>query len=217
MQTFCYPSNVYHREVLEPYVYPALDHAQTRLLSNPAYKNVVEPGYAVARDSSKRLWQGPLRPVVDRVSRGARRVYLTFVEPHLPYLLARFHALTAPYTSRLSAFHQTHVSPRLVMAQAYAKTASDRSVNTYNYVSTHPLTDTIRKYANVGFQFGRRKGYDAYVLIRPHVVRAIERAEVIAKEVLGPRAVAGLEWGADRAARGWEVLKLCAGLSQLCR
>ena len=81
-------------------------------------------------------------------------------------------------------------------------------METYNYVSTHPITGTVVKYGNAGYQVAKRIGQDAYVWSRPHLVRAGQQAETIAKEVLGPRAVRALEWGADQAARGWAVAKL---------
>jgi hypothetical protein len=36
-KTLCYPANIYHRDVLKPYVYPALDDAQKRLAQHPLY------------------------------------------------------------------------------------------------------------------------------------------------------------------------------------
>jgi hypothetical protein len=130
------------------------------------------------------------------------------VQPHIPYLKARAQALTAPYSSRASAFHQSYISPRLATAQSYAKNASDRTAKTYTYVSTHPLTGTTQKFLNAFYQVARRRGYDAYVWSRPHLIRAGQLAETIAKEFLGPHAVRALQWGADQAVRGWVVLKL---------
>ena len=208
LQSFCYPSNVYHREVLKPYIYPVIDQVQNSALSHPIYTRALEPGFSVATDTCTRLWEGPLQPIVHRISRGSRRFYLTFVEPHIPYLKKQAYALTAPYTSRLSALHHSYISPHLATAQMYAQSSFDKSVEAYNYASTHPVTTTVGRYGSTGYQFSRRKGYDAYIWSRPHLVRAGQRAEIVAKDVLGPKAISALQWGAEQAVRGWTVLRL---------
>ena len=93
----------------------------------------------------------------------------------------------------------------------YAKSSSDKSIEAYNYASTHPVTTTAGRYGNLGYQFSRSKGYDAYIWSRPHLVKAGQRAEIIAKDVLGPRAISALQWGADQAIRGWIVLRSYVG------
>ncbi|KAK4689631.1 hypothetical protein P7C73_g490, partial [Tremellales sp. Uapishka_1] len=207
-QTLCHPANVYHQTVLEPYVYPVIDQYKNRLVSHPLYVSGVEPAYRFGQSTSRKIWEGPVRPIVDRVVRGARKFYLTFVEPHIPYLKAQYYTLTSPYTSRISDAHGTYIAPHIAAAKAQLGTAAAKSIQGYNYVSTHPLTGTASSYANKGYKVGREKGDQAYVFARPHVIKGAKEAERIAKEILGPRAVKGLEWGAEQATRGWAVVKV---------
>ncbi|WVW85264.1 hypothetical protein I302_107302 [Kwoniella bestiolae CBS 10118] len=189
----CYPANVYHREILQPYVYPVLDKAQDRFTTSPYYVNYAKPTYNKAESVAKGLYNGPLKPVI----RGIRRFYFTFIQPHFPYLRAKYHALTAPYTSRIHAF----AKPHLETANQYVNLASDNAVKGYNYASTHPLTGQLSKYAQKGYAVGSEKGYQAYTWSKPHFLRARLEIERITREILGPRAVKALQRATIEAAK----------------
>jgi len=206
-QTLCYPANVYHSEILQPYVYPVVEKLQDRAQAHPIYVKGLEPAYRIGSSAGQRAWDGPVKPVVERIQRGARRVYLTFVEPHLPYIKTKARALTAPYTSRLASYHETYLSPHISTAGKYSQIAGKRSVESYNYVKAHPLTGTAAKYANKGFQVGKARTQQAYRLAKPHAVRAGKEAERITREILGPRVIAGLEWSGVQIGKGWVVVK----------
>ncbi|WVR09310.1 hypothetical protein IAU60_006375 [Kwoniella sp. DSM 27419] len=193
----CYPANVYHREFLEPYVYPFIGDAHKRVTTSPAYINYVEPARLQVQSASQKAWNGPLKPIVNRTVRGARRFYLTFVQPHIPYLRAKVYGLTAPYTSRISAF----ASPHIATANAYATSASDRAVKGYKYAATHPLTGMASGYAQKGYKVGSEQSHKAYQWSKPHALRFRLEVERIIKEVLAPRAVKDLRSAAVQIAK----------------
>lgn len=206
-QSLCYPANAYHDAVLEPYIYPLVERAQGNVLNHPVYVKGVEPSYTKVRDTSTKVWNGPVGPVVRRIQRGVKRAYLTLVQPHLPYVKAKFNTITAPYTSRIAALHNQYLHPQLAAAQLYANSAKDQSVKVYKYVSSHPVTSQAGKYANAGYQVGRKRSIDAYNFSKPHAIRGAKEAERIAREILGPRVIRGLEIGGKHAARGYGIVK----------
>ena len=187
--TLCYPANVYHDTVLEPYVYPRLAAARASFTSHPLYTDRVLPAYASATEAANRVWEGPVKPVIGRVQRGARRFWLTFIEPHLPYLRAKLHGLTAPYTARANAFQRQYVSPHIATAKGYAKGASDSTKQGYKYVAGHPLTAHAGKYGRLA----HNKGYEAYLASHPHLARAYDQTRRVVLEVILPRVLKGLE------------------------
>ncbi|WWC63646.1 uncharacterized protein I303_106251 [Kwoniella dejecticola CBS 10117] len=193
----CYPANVYHREILQPYVYPALDKAQDRFTASPYYVNYAKPTYDKADHTLRTLYNGPVKPVVNRIIRGAKRFYFTFVQPHIPYLKAKYHTLTAPYTSRISAFARPHLDT----ASQYANLATENAVKGYKFASTHPVTGQISKYAQKGYQVGSENGNKAYQWSKPHVLRARLEVERITREILGPRAVRAIQRATVEAAK----------------
>ena len=205
--TFCYPANVYHREVLQPYVYPVLENAQDRVFSHPIYTSGVQPALDSAQETSKRLWEGPIRPIVDRTSRGARRFYLTFIQPHIPYLKARFYALTSPYSSRISHLYSLHVAPHVQTASEYARAGGNGAVDTYRYVASHPLTGHAGRYTKQGYQLGRRKSIDAYTWSRPHVLRAGNEGYRVASQTIFPKVVEGYTWSEAQMTRGRKIVQ----------
>lgn len=207
-RTLCYPANVYHREVLQPYIYPVVADLQSRAQAHPIYTKALEPGYRVASANGKRIWEGPVRPVVEKTRKGVRRAYLTFVEPHLPYLRTKVHTLTAPYTSRISALHRQYVAPHLTTAGRYAQTAGKSTVDTYKYVAAHPFTGHAGRYANAGYQVSKAKSQQAYEWSKPHAIRGGREAERIAREILGPRVIAGAKYAGEQIHRIWVLVKM---------
>jgi hypothetical protein len=115
--------------------------------------------------------------------------------------------LTHPYTQRISALHKQHLAPRLNTAQNYASYAGQKATENYRYIQSHPLTGQANKYANQGYQVGKKRSSDAYGFSKPHAIRGAKEAERIAREVLGPRAVRGLEIAAVHVEKGWEYIK----------
>ena len=206
-QTLCYPANAYHDAVLQPYIYPLVEKAQGNVLNHPVYVNAVEPSYTKVRDTSTKVWNGPVGPVVKRVQRELKRAYLTLVQPHIPYVKTKFITLTAPYTSRISALHNQYLHPQLAAAQLYANSAKYQSIKSYKYVASHPVTGQAGKYANAGYQVGRKRSIDAYNYSKPHAIRGAKEAERITREILGPRVIRGLEIGGKHAARGYGIVK----------
>ncbi|WVQ95245.1 hypothetical protein IAU59_002340 [Kwoniella sp. CBS 9459] len=199
----CYPANVYHREVLRPYVYPFIDDVQNKIATHPTYTTYVEPATKQVQTASYRAWNGPIKPVVNRTVRGAKRFYFTFVQPHIPYVKARVNAVTAPYTSRISAF----ASPHIATANAYANAASQNAVNGYKYAAAHPFTDKASRYAQKSYQIGSERGQRAYNWSKPHLLRARLELERITKEVLGPRAVKGIQHASIQFAKFQAALR----------
>jgi hypothetical protein len=206
-QSLCYPANAYHDAVLEPYIYPLVERAQGNLVNHPVYVKGVEPSYTRVKDTSTKVWNGPIRPVALRLQREIKRAYLTFVQPHIPYIKTKFTTLTSPYTSRISALHNQYLHPQLAAAQLYANSAKDQSVKSYKYVASHPVTGQAGKYANAGYQVGRKRSIDAYKFSKPHAIRAGKEAERITREILGPRVIRGLEIGGHHVAKGYGILK----------
>ncbi|KAK8854512.1 hypothetical protein IAR55_003251 [Kwoniella newhampshirensis] len=199
----CYPANVYHREFLQPYVYPVLGDVQDRLTRSPAYRHVIGPATTNIKTAGSKAWNGPVKPVVNNVTRAARKFYLTFIQPHIPYLKARFHTFVDPYTTRISAFS----SPHLTTVRKYAYGLSNKAIEYYEYASTHPLTGHANDYAKKGYKVSSEKGYQAFQWSRPHAHRFRRETERIATQVLGPRAVQAAEMTAARISQAWGVLK----------
>ncbi|WVQ74157.1 hypothetical protein IAR50_003749 [Cryptococcus sp. DSM 104548] len=199
----CYPANVYHKEVLQPYVYPVLDDLQTKVVTSSPYVNYVEPASVQARRVGVKVWNGPVKPVVTRIQRGIRRFYLTFVEPHIPYLKARYHTFVDPYTTRISAL----TAPHLASARAYAAQAGTNAYAAYQYAAGHPYTGHASRYAQKGYKVGSQKGFEAYKWSRPHAVRAGSELRRVATQVLGPRAVKAAEVAFAQVEAAWKVVK----------
>ncbi|ODN73152.1 hypothetical protein L202_07719 [Cryptococcus amylolentus CBS 6039] len=199
----CYPANVYNAKVLQPYVYPVLDDLQAKVITSSPYVNYVEPASVQAQRVGVKLWNGPVKPVVTRIQRGIRRFYLTFVEPHIPYLNARYHTFVDPYTTRISAL----TAPHLASARAYAAQAGANAYGTYQYAASHPYTGHASRYAQQGYKVGSQKGFEAYKWSRPHAIRAGEEVRRIATQVLGPRAVKAAEVAFAQIDAAWKIVK----------
>lgn len=207
-QTLCYPSNVYHRNVLQPYIYPFIEDRLDRIRAGPVYVKAIKPAYTSAVETTRQAWNGPVKPVVERIQRGARKFYLTFVEPHIPYLKTKYTALTAPYTSRVTAFHNQHLAPHLATANRYAHSTSKRSVELYKQVAAHPYTGHAARYANQIYQLAKVKGHQAYQISKPHAIRAGKEAERVVREILGPRVLEGLKWSKGQLDKVGAIVKL---------
>ena len=215
-QSLCYPANAYHDAVLKPYIYPLVEKAQGHAVNHPVYVKGLEPSYTKVKDTTTKVWNGPVAPVARRLQREIKRAYLTLVQPHIPYVKTKFNTLTAPYTSRISALHNQYLHPQLAAAQLYANSAKDQSVKSYKYVASHPVTGQAGKYANKGYQVGRKRSIDAYNFSKPHAIRGAKEAERITREILGPRVIRGLEIGGKHAARGYGIVKGYVPIHHIC-
>jgi hypothetical protein len=181
--------------------------AQEMGKQHPIYRRVLEPNVAWVQARGAEIWNGPVRPILNRVDRTLRKIYLKYIQPRMPYFKARLYAVTAPYTQRISGLHQQYLAPHVYTAQGFAQVAGKNAVNNYRYVQSHPLTGQAGKIANRALQQGKKRGTQLYQYSRPHVVRGGKEAERIAREILGPRAVRGLQIAAAEAERRWEVIK----------
>lgn len=199
----CYPANVYHREVLQPYIYPILDDLHTKITTSAPYIDYVEPASRQAKQIGVKAWNGPIKPVVNRIRRGVRRFYLTFIQPHIPYFRAKYHTFADPYTARISAF----ASPYVAKANVYANQTRDYVTKFYQYAASHPFTGHAGRYAHKGYTISSEKGNQAYQWSKPYALRASVEAKRIATQVLGPRAVRGLEIGAQYISKTWKLFK----------
>ncbi|KIR77760.1 hypothetical protein I306_05496 [Cryptococcus gattii EJB2] len=204
----CYPANVYHREVLQPYIYPVLDDLHTKVTTSAPYVDYVEPASRRVNQIGVKAWNGPIKPVVNRIRRGVRRFYLTFIQPHIPYLRAKYHTFADPYTARISAF----ASPYVAKANVYANQIRDLAVKFYQYAVRHPFTGHAGRYAHKGYIISSEKGNQVYQWSKPHAIRATVEAKRIAIQVLGPKAVKALEVGAQYISKTWKLFKyhVCA-------
>ena len=142
-------------------------------------------------------------PVVDRIQRTARKTYLTYISPRVPYIQSKINSYTAPWTSHISALHRQHVAPHLNVAQGYANAGTRSGIQAYQAIAGHPVTGQLAGYANAGARQAGQRGYDAYTWSRPHATRLGREADRVAREVLGPRVASGLGWGATQAGMGW--------------
>ncbi|WOO78389.1 uncharacterized protein LOC62_02G001937 [Vanrija pseudolonga] len=188
-KALCYPANVYHKEVLEPYVYPVIADVQAKITAHPVYKEHVEPKYNFAKATGTRIWEGPVKPIVDRTCRGARKFYLTYVAPHEPYIHAKYTEYTAPIVNRVSAAHKTYVEPHVNTAGEYAYAGAKTGHEYYRFAADHPITHQAGKHAQTAFSLGRKHGYNAYVYAKPHALTAWDKIVLFTKQVIIPKSI----------------------------
>lgn len=206
-KALCYPANVYHRDVLVPYVYPALEDAKARLQSHPVYTQNIEPKIKFAKTSACRVWNGPLKPVVDRIVRGAQKVNLTYIQPHVPFVKAKFTEATAPVTLRLQELYKVHLAPHVKVAKSYLCAAAKQAKATYREVVAHPVSKQAHKHGQHAFKLGKHHGYRAYLASRPHAIRAWNEGRRHTRDTIIPRAVQALHFVSNQIAHAWLVIK----------
>lgn len=206
-RTLCYPANVYHREVLAPYVYPALEDYKVKVTESPIFKNAVEPTYQAAKDHTLKVWNGPLKPVVTRTGRGAQIFHRTYVAPHVPYVRAKFTEATAPLRMRIYALYQTYLAPHVQVAQKHACTAYKHSKATFHHVAGHPVTAQAGKHAQNAFSFSRQQGARAYDYSRPHAIWAYNQGKHHTHHTVLPRVIYGLEVAGNQIQSTWTLVK----------
>lgn len=192
-QTLCYPANVYHKEVLEPYVLPVLHDASAKIEAHPVFQQQVKPALKAYEDACLRLWNGPVKPVVDRIGRGARKFHLTYVQPRLPYIEAKFTELTAPIILRVKALYNQHAAHHVNAAKKHACTAAKQGKAAYRQVAGHPLTAQAGKHAQTAFKLGKEHSHKAYKFSRPHVINAYNVGSHHAQHTILPRVLQALE------------------------
>lgn len=205
-RTLCYPSNLYHQEVLVPYVYPALENAKARLQAHPVYVNNVEPGVRAVKASADRVWNGPVKPVVSRLSRGAQKVHLTYVQPHVPFVKAKFTEATAPLTLRVQAFNKQHVAPRWLIVKKYICAIVKQAKTVYRQVIGHPLSKIAHHHSQRAYKIGKHHSYRAYIASRPHAIRAWNEGRRHTRDTVIPRAVQAYQLVSNQVARIWLII-----------
>ncbi|WWC90386.1 uncharacterized protein L201_005320 [Kwoniella dendrophila CBS 6074] len=194
----CYPSNVYHREFLQPYIYPVIDKAQNRFTTSPYYVNYAKPTYDKSEKLLTDLYHGPaIKPIRIRIIKTSKKIYYTFIQPHIPYLKAKYYSLTEPYTSRINSF----IKPHIETANQYVNLVNDKAIKSYNYASTHPVTGQATKLAQKGYKISSENSYKVYQWSKPHFLRARLEIERITREILGPRAVKAIQRATVEAAK----------------
>lgn len=206
-RTLCYPANVYHKEVLVPYVYPAIEDAKTHLHQSPLYRDILEPRYNVAKGHATKLWNGPIKPVVDRTHRGAKIVHRTYIAPHVPYVKAKFTEATAPLRMRLYALYLQYIAPHVQVAKKHACTAYKHGKATYSQVAGHPMTAQAGKHARNAFFFSKAKGAKAYEYIKPHAIWAYNEGLRHTHQTVLPRTAQGLKFAGTHVDNSWNVVK----------
>lgn len=207
-KTLCYPANVYHDEVLVPYVYPAIEDAKDKATSTPFYQDKVEPAYKKAKAVALKAWDGTVKPVVDRTCRGARIVYRKYIAPHAPYVKAKFTEATAPLRIRLKALYKTHIGPHVRVAKKRACSAMKRVKAKYNQVAGNPMTKRVGRQAHSAFIFSRNQGGRAYAYSRPHAIRAYNVGKRHARETVIPRSVQALKYAGKQVCNTWTHIKV---------
>ncbi|BEI84886.1 hypothetical protein CcaverHIS002_0502870 [Cutaneotrichosporon cavernicola] len=212
-RTLCYPANVYHDEVLVPYIYPAIEDAKVQVASIPFYQHTVEPTYKKAKGHALKIWNGPVKPVVDRTFRGARIVHRTYIAPHVPYVKAKFTEATAPLRMRLCALYKIHVAPHVKVAKMRACAAIKSSKATFNQVAGHPTTKQAGKQAHNAFLFSQKQGTRAYAYSRPHAIWAYSEGKRHTRDTVIPRTIQGLNYAGKQVCNTWALIKAeCAKL-----
>lgn len=213
-QTLCYPAYQYHDKVLEPYVYPALEDVQAKIQAHPVYTDKLEPGYQAAKATAERVWNGPVKPVVDRIARGARKFHLTHIQPRLPYLRAKLNELTAPVAHRLAAArahvcaqYKTHAAPHVKVAAKNAQALYAQAEAHFHTAAGHPLTKQAGRHAHTAFRVTKDHSHKAYVFSKPHVVRGWHFTAHHSQHTVLPRVAQGLEIAADYMTRGLRIVK----------
>lgn len=206
-KTFCYPANVYYDEVLVPYVYPALEEAKVKVASTPFYQRTLEPTYQKAKGHVLKIWNGPVKPVVDRTYRGAQIVHRTYVAPHVPYVKAKFTEATAPLRMYLCSLYKTHLAPHVKVAKKHGCTAVKSSKATFNQVAGHPAIKQAGKQAHTAFLYSRNQGARAYQYSRPHAIWAYNEGTRHTHETVIPRVIQSLDYAGKQACSTWAFIK----------
>jgi hypothetical protein len=212
-KTLCYPANVYYDEVLVPYVYPAIEDAKVKVASTPFYQHTLEPTYQKAKAHTLKIWNGPVKPVVDRTCRGARIVHRTYVAPHVPYVKAKFTEATAPLRMRLCALYKTHLAPHVNVAKKHGCAAIKSTKATFNQVAGHPTTKQAGKQAHNAFLYSQKQGARAYQYSKPHAIWAAHPPDRDPPHYPGPqlRWQAGLQHLDPHQGRVGQVLRKAPG------
>ena len=206
-ETLCYPANLYHDQILEPYVYPVIQEVQSRATQHPLYDSTFVP----AKDQAIKISNQVIavaNPIVDRIHKGIRRIYLTFIDPHVPYLKARAHEITSPYAYKARALYDAHLAPHVAVAAKHFKVVRKQACETFKWAKSHPYTGHASRYAADSYAFTRVKSQQAYKYSHPHVVRFAQKTDKFAREVLGPKAVDAIEWVLIRISRGAAFAKM---------
>lgn len=205
--TLCAPAYAYHDAVLSPYVYPAYASAQGRVQSHPIYQESVIPAYTYTSNVVNKVWEGPVKPVVNRISKGARRLYLTFIEPHIPYVRAKVYTLTAPYLARVQGEYRRHLAPHIHAAQVYSLAGAQAVRKAYSDVAGHKYTKQAGAWSGKGYREGERRGRQAYAYVKPRVVRALQEVQRREREQVRPAVIRAMKAGLVQLDKGTTAVR----------
>lgn len=193
-QTLCAPAYAYHDNVLEPYVYPKIDSAREFIEDQPLYHQLAVPAYQRSSAIATSAWEHPIRPILIRLQKGARRIYASHIAPRLPVLKAKWNVVAGPHIAK--------VSPYVAAGQKYALAGAQGARSSYNTVSSHPSTIRAGQLAKRGLLEGQKRSADAYVWARPRAIRAAQEAQRQWRETVFPRLVKGAKYSLDRLDKG---------------
>jgi hypothetical protein len=122
-------------------------------------------------------------------------MYLTFVEPHIPYVRARFHTLTAPYVARVQAEYQKHVEPHINRAQVYSLAGAQAVRKGYSDVTGHRVTRQTQKGAVRVYRQVDKRARQVYAYARPKAIAAFREAQRREREQVRPAVIRALKAG----------------------
>ncbi|EJT51574.1 hypothetical protein A1Q1_07205 [Trichosporon asahii var. asahii CBS 2479] len=211
-QTLCYPANQYYTHVLEPYVYPAIEDVRSKVHSHPTYKQHIEPHYHRTKDAATRVWNGPVKPVVDRVSRGANKLYRQYIAPHIPYVKAKFIEATAPLTLHAKNQYNTHLSHHVKAGKHHACAGFKSLKGHYNTASQHHFTAQAKKHACHAYRVGKQNLHKAYVYSKPRVEYAYHEANYHFHKTVLPKTCEAVRNISEFVASTWRLIKAHAKL-----
>lgn len=211
-QTLCYPANQYYTHVLEPYVYPAIEDVRTKVHSSPVYKEHIEPHCEKAKDAATRIWNGPVKPVVDRVSRGANKLYRQYIAPHVPYVKAKFIEATAPLTLHAKNQYNTHLAHHVKAGKHHACVGYKNLKGYYHTASQHPFTKQARKHACHAYGVGKQYSNKAYAFSKPHAEYAYRQGKHHFHSTVLPKTYQAVRAFSEFVAQTWRLIKAHAKL-----
>lgn len=130
-------------------------------------------------------------------------MYLTFIQPHLPYVRKQWYTLTAPYVSRVQAAYTTHAEPHVQTAQKYGLAGAQAVRKGYSDASEHRITREVMKLSK---EVQRRAG-QTWVYAKPRLVRGAEVAERRWREQARPALIRGAKAVLKRLDKGTAVVR----------
>lgn len=166
---------------------------RAQLERQPIYKERIEPGVKYAKASANRVWNGPIKPVVNRIARGARKFHLSHIQPRLPYLKAKVTEATAPIITRVKAFYAKYAAKHVKTTKSYACAGVKHAKQTYRTVAAHPYTAQAGKHGQTAFRIGKQQSHKAYKVAKPHALHVWQLTHHHTQHTVFPRLVQAIQ------------------------